>query len=113
MIRSQPVLIQLFRPQELVPDGFGGFTPAGEPTTLEAKERYFPSIADPVVFGTEEQKGENFFITHLLIGRYDDDIQIGDFFFLNEEKYIVATVDPNRSYQVKATVGVSRRVFVP
>lgn len=107
LIRARPTRIRLKRPAALVSDGRGGFTRATLPVEQSPRERYFAPIKDETKtpLSSSENVSQGFHINHILIGPYDDDIRSGDKFVIGGEEYIVARVNPDKRYQVKAEVG--------
>ncbi len=116
LIELFPTPIELVRPAKLISDGAGGFVKDGEDRTFPERNRYFFEAEDVTkipMFSALENKGEQFVEGWMVIGPYGDDIQTGDYFFLNNVKYTITRVNADQSYQVKAHVGTELRVFVP
>lgn len=94
-----------------VDDGEGGQIPApaapgedpDEPVSI--KQRYFTTVVAEPVDETTDQ-GERLLINFVLIGKWDDDIREGDWFYVKNERYQIEFVDPNQDYQTKG-VGVA------
>lgn len=95
--------IALIRQGPPADDGAGGVIFPEEPTTQDAKPRFFQATSGEPQFVTTSN-GQSVQVTHVLIGRWDDDIQSEDAFMLDGQRYEVIYVDPDKRFQVKAKV---------
>lgn len=110
LIKREGQNISLFRAGGtsggFVDDGEGGEVPAPTPVgedpsePVSEKRRYFSTTeADPEDRGDDD--GERLLIPFVLIGRWDDDIREGDWFYVNDQKFEIDFVQPDREYQLK------------
>lgn len=81
----------------------GGTRKVGTPATLATKDRFFGEIiTDPRQVITEQ--GEQLVCNRVLVGLYTDDIQEGDTFTYGGDKFLVAEVNPDHSFETRAYV---------
>lgn len=98
--------IQLLRASSApVPDGAGGFvnpSPEDDPQPLATVRRLFMiSLYEPPA-GSQSAQGFGVHEKFVLIGTYDDDIEVDDEFYVGGQKYKVAMIHQDRTYQTKA-----------
>ena len=112
--------IQLHRPGKSVLDGAGGRKPSGPGTTLPPKRRYFALIHEVSRVALRESvateaTGSELMPTHVLIGPWDDDIRVGDWFWADGVKFYVHDVERDllhKEWEFKAKCGTRVPLFV-
>jgi hypothetical protein len=117
LIRTAGRPIALHRPQGLIDDGAGGKKrAAGNDERFPEVQRFFGAVSSlgrgattkPMEWVTTSL-GEKYSAWYVLIGEFDDDIKIGDYFFVGKKKYVVEFLHEDvDQYQTKATVGLIR-----
>ena len=103
-IKREPVVLTLQRNQ-LVSDGQGGWTPTAGPIPA-GKQTFAFDAMGRVQAGHVRRTvdGQEVEPEYALMGKYDADVQRGDWFFIEGIKYEVVFVHPDRSYEVSAEV---------
>lgn len=101
-IGAAPTTIALQR-QDYIDDLSGGQKPNGAPATLRSQR---VTIISPTQQLPERRTLAGITVQpeFLLKGRWDADIQRGDWYFVQGVKYEVVYVDPDHRYQTKAEV---------
>lgn len=100
-IKAQKTTISLKRPQ-LAQTAAGGQTP-GPPVDIDPQDFRLVPFKRRLVVGTvDTQEGEVPFLKYVLIGRYDADVEIGDWFTLDDVTYTVKSLERNRTIRTAA-----------
>jgi hypothetical protein len=101
-IGAAPTTMTLQR-QGYIDDLSGGRKPNGAPATLRSQR---VTIISPTQQLPERRTLAGITVQpeFLIKGRWDADIQRGDWYFISGVKYEVVYVDPDRRYQTKAEV---------
>jgi hypothetical protein len=101
-IGAAPTVMTLQR-QEYIDDLSGGRKPDGAPISLRSQR---VTIISPTQQLPERRTLAGITVQpeFLIKGRWDADIERGDWYFVNGVKYEVVYVDPDRRYQTKAEV---------
>lgn len=115
LIETAGRMITLVRQAPLVDDGAGGKKrSAGADVPQAPKMRYFGAASGlgrgaftrPVEWVTTSL-GEKYSAAYVLVGVADDDIQVDDYFTINNKRYDVLFLHEDvDAYQKKATVGL-------
>ena len=103
LIEQEGCDIALQRPAARVSDGAGGWVSPGGPATPQNAVRRFFSL---VQYEPQDQQntivGERELVKFVLVGKFNDDIQEGDFFEFGDRKYTVDFINPDRYFEVRA-----------
>lgn len=103
LIASRPVEILLNRPGAFVSDGAGGKVRSGATTQHSSTRCFFADVTAEEAFAVNDI-GERVIGQHVIVASHEADIRQGDWFMLNDMKYVVARVHHPKTYQVKASV---------
>lgn len=110
LINSSPFTLSLFRKSPAQDDGAGGRKRPGPDVELEPQEVFLSGVTVEGGF-IIRQEGEAWLERFIIIGMPPNDfgypvndIQKNDWFFVDDVKYKVVAIHPDRSYQIKGEV---------
>lgn len=104
LIETEPTMISLVRPGTKTRTASAGMAPAGPPTALEGKKRFFsPTSAQERL--SIEIGGTLVNINYVLVGLPGDDIKADDTFVIGDKNFRILYVVPeNLDYETRAYV---------